>query len=263
MIGIDLDVKSWLTDLRLNGLNASPLEVIALSRFVKRARANGYWTKLLEVYPFCGTSLAASMYKLKYPSGLTRALTWGGAKLGSFPDEKYYNSRFGFKGAGDQNYMMTSDFIPSINIASSASTYISVRVRYPNENDLNQNENLFGNNGTPGALSISLNSNSFQTQLNHTANISASDGNDQYGHLQANRRDGNIYFFRDGVSMGGATPQAPTGLATQVMNATGRANFQEGTYIYSFGSIGEGFLDADCEALGADVVILMNDLRRM
>src|SRR2546430_3888343 len=40
----------------------------ALDRFIRDCQSSGAWAKLQEIYPLCGSNLAAAMVKLKYVS---------------------------------------------------------------------------------------------------------------------------------------------------------------------------------------------------
>lgn len=72
----DSDVQAYVAALRSANLNISAHQVDALSEFASSAKAAGYWDSLLEVYPFCGDSMAAMQYKLKFVSSVGRTMAW-------------------------------------------------------------------------------------------------------------------------------------------------------------------------------------------
>lgn len=99
----DADISVYRTNVIANGGTVSGTTITALATFVKTCKTNGLWSKLVEVYPFCGSDLAAARTKLKFvsPSSLM-------ANTGSFVSGDYVetgSTTGGLKGNGSSKYL--------------------------------------------------------------------------------------------------------------------------------------------------------------
>lgn len=59
------EVQTFHTFIRLSGSSIKSESLQAVDRFVRDCYNAGVWSKLVEVYPFCGDDLTAAMAKLK------------------------------------------------------------------------------------------------------------------------------------------------------------------------------------------------------
>ena len=66
---VDTDATDWQTRVIANGGTVSAGTLTAVDTFVKAAKTNGYWTKLVRINLFCGDQLAACLVPLKTGPG--------------------------------------------------------------------------------------------------------------------------------------------------------------------------------------------------
>lgn len=79
----------------------------AVDAFVKTGRAAGWWDRLLEIYPFVGSSLAGALIKLKTATGLSTSMTNVGMQAGD------YNQAGGIGPSALAARHMTTGFFPA------------------------------------------------------------------------------------------------------------------------------------------------------
>lgn len=83
---LDDDVQSWVGSIIDAGGTVSGHTAAALDQFVKRGRAEGWYTLLDEVWPFAGNQMTAALQKLKYDS--QAALVNVGVPTTSYAEQK-------------------------------------------------------------------------------------------------------------------------------------------------------------------------------
>jgi hypothetical protein len=68
--GLLAETQTYLANIIAvsGGVNISQETLQAVDRFVRDCYNGGFWTKLTEVYPICGSTLLAATVKLKYAS---------------------------------------------------------------------------------------------------------------------------------------------------------------------------------------------------
>src|SRR6184192_3134278 len=62
------ETLTYYNALRAGAYTVKMETLQAIDRFVRDCYNAGIWSKLIEVYPFCGDSLGAAMFKLKNAS---------------------------------------------------------------------------------------------------------------------------------------------------------------------------------------------------
>jgi hypothetical protein len=72
----DADLENYFNAVAVNGGVLATYQKAAISKFVKRAKAAGYWDNLIEVSPFAGENLAAAQVKLKYDQNISNLLNF-------------------------------------------------------------------------------------------------------------------------------------------------------------------------------------------
>lgn len=263
-LGNDSSVAEMISRMASAGLYLWPHEAAALTKFVRRAKNVGqYWTKLIEVYPFCGRTLAASRYKLKYHAS---APTFSTETGGAFATNRY-SPRTAITGPVT-GVTLNTGFIPSTMLTANTSMMMCAGVQHQSDA---QSFTIGVNDNPRGAWQIVINS----TQLEN-ADPMVVGGGSSYAHGGAgvgtgfyvsNRTASNAWALsRNGTQFTtGSTASATLAtLAVHLMgcNVTGSGvNCAGGDRTY-FAAIGEGFTATDVTNLSADYVILMQDLRR-
>lgn len=106
--GNDADVVAFAARIVAAGGSIDAPTVAALDAWVKAGRQDGWYSKLVEVWPFVGNTLAAALQKLKYTTA--QALT-----NNNFV-EADYNQLDGFGNlASNSNKYLASGFVPGSN----------------------------------------------------------------------------------------------------------------------------------------------------
>ena len=93
----------------------------ALDRFVRTTILSGVWSKLLEVYPFCGDTLNGAMVKLKRVSAITPDLTAANLVAGDYTER---GTSGGIAGNGTTKYIDTNFTQNQLAAASFLAVYL-------------------------------------------------------------------------------------------------------------------------------------------
>lgn len=261
----DPEVQAYVAALRRAGLLISAHQVAALAEFCSSARSNGYWNNLLEVYPFCGETMAAMQFKLKTISTLPLQMAW---TSGDGSSDALCAPRTGMtsntpSGAGASN--LSSGVIPSTHF--SADNY-SYGLALQQMNAASSYE--MGNFSTADLAGISLRVN---TTLNFVdANVGTGAFNITYnaggavgGFYHVNRSSSTSQIlYKNGVNVASssvATVARPVNLFTVFgRNFDGAAQLPSNRQHFAF--CGTSFTPAQAALFGADVAVLLRSLRR-
>jgi hypothetical protein len=73
---LDTDVESYMQAITANGGSIDPNQILAINKFVVRAKKAGYWEHLIEVSPLAGVNLAAAQVKLKSDNNISNLLNF-------------------------------------------------------------------------------------------------------------------------------------------------------------------------------------------
>jgi hypothetical protein len=72
----DPDLEQYFNAVTINGGILASYQKAAIRKFVKRAKAAGYWNHLIEVGPIIGENLAAAQVKLKFDQNISNLLNF-------------------------------------------------------------------------------------------------------------------------------------------------------------------------------------------
>lgn len=75
---LDADVLDWRNAIFAGGDTISNSSVWLGNRLVRALKANDLWDKCYMIDPCVGTTMSASLYRLKTPSGVARKMSTGG-----------------------------------------------------------------------------------------------------------------------------------------------------------------------------------------
>lgn len=250
------------------GLSIATEQVNALSTFVRSAKANGYWDDLVEVYPFCGTTLSAQLYKLKVHSSLSRAMTWTN---GAGSTDALCSPRTGMSSnapSGSGLTAISTGLVPATHLASNASLsfgFVLTGMNAVATNDLGCGQTAGGTamnarcNVTPAWVEFGICEAAFNTVT--TAGVSGF----YIGTRTATTGAGCVDLYRNGTSIGGANVTA-TALPSQTFTLFGRnydGTSNQTAHRQSFAFIGNGLTAAKCSNFSTDVAVLWRTLRRV
>lgn len=256
MIGIDADAWIMAAAARAAGRVIPNYQVIALSNFAKRAKANSYWTKLYRADFFCGDSVESARYPLKYPAGQQQALIGGG-----FTD---LHRRFGALGSSANSWALLTGLNASTLGWSTSSFMCACHLLY-----LGAGGPVFGALSAGGGApycNLAFTTTLLQFDFFAASVPSVALPAKTTGFYVANRRTAaTVNVFKDGAALLGDTGEAVTGTVNSELYVLGRNNnpVSQGNDC-RVGSIliGTGFSDADCVQLSADHAICASELRR-
>ena len=103
------EVRAYLS---VTGGGLPHATVRALNKFVRKGKRDGWWSKLAEIYPFCGPSLAAALVPLKRADGTLTPLTNNSFVTGD------YSESAGFGSSSNGRYLDTGVTFAGLSISS-------------------------------------------------------------------------------------------------------------------------------------------------
>lgn len=261
---LDLDVWSMATAIRNVNEVVFNYQLTALSAFARRAKLNGYWSKLIRADFFCGKTILATAYSLKYPAGSSFPMS----RFNGFSDAQVF-PRGGIAPAstsGGQCY--GTGIIPSTNAAipNANSIMIGIGVGW-----VGADSHWFGTFSVGTAapyLYISKIAPNliFGINDNNGASAVALPAKKEGFYIFNRKSAATVNGWKDGAALFGDTAIAASGLPNAEIFIGGRnlgnGGVQYGDMRLFSALIGIGFTDADCLSLSADHAIVMQDLRR-
>lgn len=242
-----------------NGGASDQITLDALDAFIVAGRSSGWWAELVEVWPFCGSTLAASLVKLKHA---------GQATLTNFNFvEADYSQADGFGTmATNTTKYLDSGFIPSASSVVYNDVCLGIEfLDYNKNNALNATWTIFswplGSISQTGAnpqLTVGDEATGFGSQANMTT-YSA------YGFNLYNASASLVQSWRAGaVTRYGGTPTSAT-FATSITLWASKLN--NNTTYYSSGKnglivIGNALTDAQAISLNRAAAALRKAIRK-
>lgn len=267
---VDKDVqKNLVSVLGAAGLRINAYEVAALSRWVRRAKANSYWDKLIEVIPFCGIGTTAARYKLKWHAlNTVNPMTYA---AGGFANASY-SPRPGFTGDGAS--FLNTGFIGSTMLSNNTDLMVAFGINWNGATNP-------ANTTIAGVLDTGKGAIHFAVAGTGTdmlfGEMLATDGGGNtaisggvisgfYAALRTSATS--LTYYRNAASVG-STATNVTGVALPTRpfyvygrNNAGTADFSPVNHRENFFMIGTGFTAGDMTNLYNDYVELMGNLRR-
>jgi hypothetical protein len=265
-VNTDIDVQAYAAALRTADISIQPYQVGALSTFVAAAKANGYWTDLIEVYPFCGDGPVAPLYKLKTHSSLSRLMAWTALGPGNF-GEQHVSPRTGATSnslGSAQLYAIATGLTPATHLASNSSVSLGV-VLHSMSSVIGYEMGCTGGSST-NFFAFRFNQSAVGGMEVGTGEVSPSLSSTSGSGFYIGSRTGAAVhkMFYNGAQVASNTV-APAALCTNPFTIMGcglDGGYNTTLHRQMFGFVGNGLTDAKCVAMGADVLTLMKNLRR-
>jgi hypothetical protein len=267
MIGIDADVwATYVVPMRSAGLTVLNYQVAAASAFARRAKANGYWSKLLYVNLLLGKTAAAVCYPIKAATGLNNP---GLIVSASIVDADVHPTQGLRNRSAGATQAIDTGLNPSTYFSDSSSIMMGVHVGLP---PLAATNTFIMGAYSPGTANPTCTILIDGTNVTNTLFLSGGVNGvlpaTRTGLYCCNRKDVNtVRIYKDGAVLVGDTVAAATGRPNGNIYLGGtnlNAGIGSAQTVRSYGFyIGTGFTDADCAALGVDNAILQADLRRV
>jgi hypothetical protein len=271
-VNTDLDVQNYVAALRGANLSIDESSIAALATFVASAKANGYWNSLVEVYPFCGDTLAAQLYKLKAHASLSRVLTWTNG-VGS--TDALCAPRSGITSnnlAGAGSTLLDSGLVPATHLASNISVSFGLAVS-PQSVATGYEMGCYSVAGSQAfALAVDISINTVVAACGSTGgwDMSHAVGARPSGFYIATRTAASgassQVLYRNGSAATSASTAA-VALPTIKMGVCGRqldgTSWQQSAHRQAFAFVGNGLDAATAATFSNDVAILLKNLRRV
>lgn len=115
------EIDAYVRAIERAGSSIDSATLAALDRFVRTGRAAGWWDKLIEVAPFCGTTLAGALVKLKHAGTESLANT-------NFAEADFSQDEGFGKLTGNTNAYLDTGFVPSLNGITSSDICFGVEL---------------------------------------------------------------------------------------------------------------------------------------
>jgi hypothetical protein len=257
------EVLAYASNIVSASATISFADASAVDRFAKAAKANGYWTKLLEVGPMAGDSLTAARVKLKAYTGISTLLTNVGFVSGDYiatvgitgGSSKYLRTGFNANSYGNQNIglgvFVNDEFIPGTEFPIGLTTAVSPFLNF-----------LFLGGSGVRTYNGSSSANIQMFTVNGWQ-IGAGKG---FYHSERASSTSFKTFFNGVLGQTYTSVEAPTPANQDIYLMAGNAGGSAGSYFtnaLSFYTIDDGTLsDANALSLANDVRQLERELRR-